>query len=76
MKELYDILFVIFCIMLYFVPYLVGTHKRNSDAILALKLLLGWTFIGWVIALVWALTKEVPTSTYFREHQQELEKLN
>ena len=76
MKELFDILFIIFFIMLYFVPYLVGTHKRNSGAILALNLLLGWTFIGWVAALVWALTKDTPTSGYFRDHHQELERLN
>jgi len=28
----------------------------NMDAILILNLFLGWTFLGWVIALVWAFT--------------------
>lgn len=51
------IIYVIgFC--LYFLPTAVGWNKRNSMAILALNLFLGWTFIGWVIALVWALTKD------------------
>lgn len=41
---------------LYFLPTLVAGMRghRNQDAICVLNLLLGWTFIGWVIALVWA----------------------
>lgn len=35
-----------------------GWNKRNADAIVALNFFLGWTFIGWVIALVWALIKD------------------
>jgi hypothetical protein len=37
---------------------MVGYSKRNASAIIALNLLLGWTFLGWVIALVWALKKD------------------
>ncbi|MCC6797326.1 MAG: superinfection immunity protein [Candidatus Hydrogenedentes bacterium] len=41
----------------YFFPMCIaiGTHHRNVDAIVALNIFLGWTLIGWVIALVWAL---------------------
>ncbi len=42
----------------YFLPSIIGRDKRNYNAILALNLLLGWTLVGWVVALVWALTKE------------------
>ena len=46
-------------LMLYFVPTLAaGKDHRNRQAILALNLLLGWTFIGWVVALIWALYRE------------------
>lgn len=50
---------VVFSVGIYFIPTFAAVHARhvNRDAILALNLLLGWTFIGWVIALVWALTK-------------------
>lgn len=43
----------------YLLPaYLAYTHDHhNTVAIFALNLLLGWTLIGWVAALVWALTK-------------------
>jgi len=43
---------------LYFLPAIVGRKKRNYNAILILNLLLGWTLIGWVIALVWATCKD------------------
>jgi hypothetical protein len=42
--------------LLYFVPAMVA-HKykrRQRVAITVLNVLLGWTFIGWVGALVWA----------------------
>jgi Superinfection immunity protein len=40
----------------YFLPTIVAARHPNSSAIFVLNLLLGWTFIGWVIALVWAFT--------------------
>ena len=41
---------------LYFLPTIVGWNKRNAGAIFALNFFLGWTLIGWVIAIVWAMT--------------------
>jgi len=35
-----------------------GRRHKNADAIFTLDLLLGWTLIGWVAALVWALTAQ------------------
>jgi hypothetical protein len=48
----------LFLIALYFVPSIIGRSKRNSTAIFMLNLLLGWTVIGWVVAMVWAVAKE------------------
>lgn len=44
--------------VIYFLPTIIAFNRgtRNGGAIFALNLLLGWTFIGWGIALVWALT--------------------
>ena len=46
-------------LLLYFLPagiaFRRGHHNRN--AIFVLNLFLGWTFIGWVAALVWANTQ-------------------
>lgn len=53
-----DILIIIFFTALYFLPALIGYNKKNIYSILALNLLLGWTAIGWIVALVWALSKD------------------
>lgn len=44
-------------LLLYFIPALIGyiRHRRHNHAILVLNLLTGWTFIGWVGALIWAM---------------------
>lgn len=47
-----------FGLLLYFVPSIVGRHKTNATAIFVLNFFLGWTFLGWVLALVWACTKD------------------
>lgn len=46
--------FIIVLAIIYFIPAFVGWNKRDRTSILLLNIFLGWTFIGWVIALVWA----------------------
>jgi hypothetical protein len=48
--------------ILYFLPAIIafGRSKRDAGSILVLNFFLGWTAIGWVIALVWALKQDVP----------------
>lgn len=47
-------------IFIYFFPSFVAYYrgKKNTTAIFILNLFLGWTIIGWVIALVWACTED------------------
>jgi hypothetical protein len=47
---------------LYFLPTILAfaRNKRDTTSILLLNFLLGWTAIGWVIALVWAVKQDVP----------------
>lgn len=49
---------VIFCICVYLLPAIVAEKRKhhNTLAIFVFNLLLGWTFLGWVLALVWACT--------------------
>jgi hypothetical protein len=53
------LLFVAAAVSMYFIPSgLAYTRKHhNRQAILALNLFFGWTLIGWVACLVWALTR-------------------
>jgi len=54
------VIFLILMVMLYFLPALVAisNKKRNAAAVLVLNLVGGWTFLGWIIALVWATCKD------------------
>ena len=51
-------LFWILSLLFYFLPAFLARHKRNFTGILVLNILAGWTFIGWIIALVWAVSSE------------------
>lgn len=44
--------------IIYFVPSMVASGKKGSNGILILNIFLGWTGIGWVAALIWAVTAE------------------
>lgn len=43
---------------LYFFPSIIATCRshHNQNAITVFNLLLGWTVLGWVLALVWSVT--------------------
>ncbi len=53
-----EFILIIIFLAIYFLPTIVGYHKKNATAIFLLNLLLGWTLVGWVVALVWASTHE------------------
>ncbi len=46
----------------YFLPFFIALLKghRSTGGIFVLNLLLGWTLLGWVGALVWALSNPQP----------------
>ena len=48
-------------LFLYFLPTIIAMNRRHRErtAIFFLNLLLGWSFLGWVAALVWSLTSHV-----------------
>lgn len=54
-------IYAVLAFVLYFVPIFVATVRgtQHTGAIFALNLLLGWTFIGWVGALIWAMADAV-----------------
>jgi hypothetical protein len=53
-------LIVIIGLILYFIPSVISSRKnhRNFVSILLLNIFLGWTLIGWVGALIWALKSD------------------
>lgn len=53
-------MFVLFGILFYFLPTILAFSRKKSNkiSILILNLLLGWTFIGWLVALIWAVSND------------------
>lgn len=49
---------------IYGLPSLVASlrNHRQKGAIAAVNLLLGWTFIGWAVAMIWAFTNDLEGS--------------
>lgn len=50
------------CSLGYFLPTTIAIIRRrlNTGTIFTLNFFLGWTFIGWVVALVWAVASDKP----------------
>jgi hypothetical protein len=45
-------------LLLYFIPSIIGGDRKKIAGIFILNLFLGWTLIGWVGALIWAVTDD------------------
>jgi hypothetical protein len=54
-------LFWVVVLVIYFAPSIVGELRRhrNAMAINVVNIFLGWTLVGWVVALAWAFTDNV-----------------
>lgn len=51
-----------FPLVMYFLPTIIALlrSKRDTLAIFLLNFFLGWSVIGWIIALIWAAKSDVP----------------
>ena len=60
-----SIFFVITMIAIYFLPSIIAGVRdhRNGASIAILNLLLGWTLVGWVVALAWSVSAKPPRPT-------------
>ena len=57
--EILGLFSILVFIFIYFFPSIIANKQErdNLGAIFILNLLAGWTFIGWLAALIWAMTK-------------------
>jgi hypothetical protein len=59
-----DFLFVaiiILAICFYFLPTMIASirHSEHGTGIFWVNLLFGWTVLGWIAALIWAVTERI-----------------
>ena len=54
---------------LYFLPGVVASYRNHPSmgGIWILNIFLGWTALGWLIALIWAASGRHPTRSELRE---------
>ena len=55
----------LFVVALYFAPSIVAVRRKKTNlaAIIVLNTLLGWSLIGWAIAMIWAVSADNPPQT-------------
>lgn len=72
------VIVVILILVLYLLPTFIASKDHpNPNGLFWLNILLGWTFIGWVIALVWAFAKKQPIQhVYYQPQQKEAPQVN
>lgn len=60
MEIILGLMLWVFLIAAYFMPAGIAVLKKKTNAlsIFLTNLFLGWTFIGWVAALIWATTED------------------
>lgn len=60
MTILVGLALLVIAIAAYFLPTIVAGRREhpNKLAILVTNILLGWTFLGWCVAMIWACTGE------------------
>ena len=66
MPSMWGVLIFVLISSVYLLPWLIASNGNHPSktGIFVLNLFLGWTFLGWVIALVWAFTKPQQVIVY------------
>ena len=49
-------------VLIYFLPIFIGRGKKHINGIAVLNLFLGWTVLGWVGAMIWAVSSPKKSS--------------
>jgi hypothetical protein len=52
------IIFSIIILIIYFLPTLIAKGKKGQAGVFVINFFLGWTFLGWIVALTWAVSSE------------------
>lgn len=59
-------------IIFYLLPTVIARTRRHKNIlpIFVLNILLGWTFLGWVVALVWSFTAQEERNSIYKSEDE------
>lgn len=65
MEPLTNFLWFALAAVAYFLPTAIAYMRshHNLGAIWMLNIFLGWTFLGWIVAIIWSMTRVIPDET-------------
>lgn len=57
METILGILVLLVILVTYLLPSFIAINRNNKDvnSIMVVNIFLGWTLLGWVVALAWAV---------------------
>jgi hypothetical protein len=60
-KFIASIFTIAFLLVIYVLPSYIAVRRghRGQSSIIIINILLGWTLVGWIVALAWSLTGNV-----------------
>jgi hypothetical protein len=71
------ILILVIALALYFLPALLARNKNAGGTIFFLNLFFGWTFIVWIILLIWSTSQdENSIVTYDNDPLSKIDEIN
>ena len=70
MEIIFGLFLVFLLCVLYFLPTIIAVAKKKQAqcGIAVVNIFLGWTFVGWVVALAWAACDDTPV--YYQPQYQ------
>ncbi len=78
--SIWQLIIIVSVLLIYFLPSIIAVKKdhKNMASILLINMFLGWSLIGWLVAIVWAIkkTESVVIATSNVSNADELEKLH
>jgi len=63
-------IYIIIGLFIYFIPSIIGWNSKKASGIIVLNLFLGWTLLGWVGALIWAVSAPKEEKKQFSNTQK------
>lgn len=68
------IVIVFLVLFAYFLPSVmaVSNKKKNKGSIIVVNTFLGWTLIGWVVALAWSIAKDDGGQVVMHKHDHDI----